>query len=228
MSSVIWHVTMSLDGFIAGPNDSMDWAVAQWSKDGETTRDIEVQRSMVADDVLKAAGAILGGRRWYDVAVRQFDGYDGIYGGQWKGPVFVLTHRPPDDDHHPAITFISVGLSDAIATARHAAAGKDVIVFGANLAAQCLRAGLLDEIVVHLIPVLLAPAFGSLTCQISSPLRWSASLSRLLVRSRIYDLPCGVHGNIPRTAASSCWRAICGGLLVGRGTRGSLWARDAA
>jgi dihydrofolate reductase len=155
MSSVIWHVTMSLDGFIAGPNDSMDWAVAQWSKDGETTRDIEVQRSMVADDVLKAAGAILGGRRWYDVAVRQFDGYDGIYGGQWKGPVFVLTHRPPDDDHHPAITFISVGLSDAIATARHAAAGKDVIVFGANLAAQCLRAGLLDEIVIHLIPVLL-------------------------------------------------------------------------
>jgi dihydrofolate reductase len=155
MSSVIWHVTMSLDGFIAGPNDSMDWAVAQWSKDGETTRDIEVQRSMVADDVLKAAGAILGGRRWYDVAVRQFDGYDGIYGGQWKGPVFVLTHRPPDDDHHPAITFISVGLSDAIATARHAAAGKDVIVLGANLAAQCLRAGLLDEIVIHLIPVLL-------------------------------------------------------------------------
>jgi dihydrofolate reductase len=155
MSSVIWHVTMSLDGFIAGPDDSMDWAVAQWSNDGETTRDIEVQRSTVANDVLMAAGSILGGRRWYDVAVRQFDGYDGIYGGQWKGPVFVLTHRPADDDHHPAITFLSVDLSDAIATARHAAAGKDVIVFGANLAAQCLRAGLLDEIVVHLIPVLL-------------------------------------------------------------------------
>jgi dihydrofolate reductase len=76
MSSVIWHVTMSLDGFIAGPNDSMDWAVAAWSNDGGATGDIEVQRSTVADDVLKAAGAILGGRRWYDVAVRQFDGYE--------------------------------------------------------------------------------------------------------------------------------------------------------
>jgi riboflavin biosynthesis pyrimidine reductase len=56
---VIWHVTMSLDGFIAGPNDSMDWVVAQWSDGGENTRDIDVQRSAVADEVLQAAGAIL-------------------------------------------------------------------------------------------------------------------------------------------------------------------------
>jgi hypothetical protein len=105
VGTVIWHVTMSLDGFIAGPNDSMDWVVAQWSDGGENTRDIDVQRSAVADEVLQATGAILGGRRWYDVALRQFNGYDGIYGGQWKGPVFVLTHRPPDAHHHPAITF---------------------------------------------------------------------------------------------------------------------------
>jgi dihydrofolate reductase len=155
MSCVIWHVTMSLDGFIAGPNDSMDWVVAQWSDGGESTRDIDVQRSAVADDVLQAAGAILGGRRWYDVAVGKFNGYDGIYGGQWKGPVFVLTHRPPDAHHHPAITFLQTTLSDAVATAKDAAAGKAVIVFGANLAAQCLRAGLLDEIVIHLVPILL-------------------------------------------------------------------------
>jgi dihydrofolate reductase len=155
MSSVIWHVTMSLDGLIAGPDDSMDWVVAQWSDGGENTRDIEVQKSTVADDVLQNAGAILGGRRWYDVAVRKFDGYDGIYGGQWKGPVFVLTHQPPDADRHTAITFLSKDLRDAVATATNAAAGKDVIVFGANLAVQCLRAGLLDEIVIHLVPVLL-------------------------------------------------------------------------
>jgi dihydrofolate reductase len=155
VSSVIWHVTMSLDGFIAGRDDSMDWVVAQWSDGGETTRDIEVQRSAVADEVLQNAGAILGGRRWYDVAVRKFDGYQGIYGGQWSGPVFVLTHRPSDADHHPAITFLSGDLGDAVATAIAAAAGKDVIVFGANLAVQCLRAGLLDQIVIHLVPVLL-------------------------------------------------------------------------
>jgi len=52
---------MSLDGFVAGRDDSMAWAVAQWSDGGENTRDVEVQRSAVADDVLQAAGAILGG-----------------------------------------------------------------------------------------------------------------------------------------------------------------------
>jgi hypothetical protein len=63
MSSVIWHITMSLDGFIAGPSDSMDWAVRAWSDDGANTRDIDVDRSSIADEVLRSAGAILGGRR---------------------------------------------------------------------------------------------------------------------------------------------------------------------
>jgi dihydrofolate reductase len=155
VSSVIWHVTMSLDGFIAGTHDSMDWAVSQWSDGGESTVDIDVQRSSVAEEVLNGAGAILGGRRWYDVAVNKFEGYDGIYGGQWRGPVFVLTHRPAEADHHPAITFLSDELGDAVAAATDAAAGKNVVVFGASLALQCLRAGLLDEIVIHLVPVLL-------------------------------------------------------------------------
>jgi hypothetical protein len=86
---------------------------------------------------------------------RKFNGYDGIYGGQWKGPVFVLTHRPPDAGHHPAVTLLSDDLSDAVATAKDAAARKAVIVFGDNLTAQCLRAGLLDEIVIHLVRILL-------------------------------------------------------------------------
>jgi dihydrofolate reductase len=155
MGTLIWHVTMSVDGFIAGPDDSMDWVVAQWSDRGENTRDIDVQRSSIADEVLQSAGAILGGRRWYDVAVQKFDGYNGIYGGRWQGPVFVLTHRQGDAGHHPAITFLSDGLSNAVATAMSAAAGKNVIVFGASLATQCIAAGLLDEIVIHLAPVLL-------------------------------------------------------------------------
>lgn len=85
MSSLIWHVTMSLDGYIAGRDDAMDWAVSHWSDAGENTRDIDVQRSDVADDVLEHAGAIIGGRRWYDVAVRKFDGYPGTTEG--SGPV---------------------------------------------------------------------------------------------------------------------------------------------
>jgi dihydrofolate reductase len=191
VSSVIWHVTMSLDGFIAGRDDSMDWVVAQWSDGGQTTRDIEVQRSAVADEVLQRAGAILGGRRWYDVAVREL-GYEGIYGGQWSGPVFVLTHRPPDADHHPAITFLSGGLTDALATATGAAAGKDVIVFGANLAMQCLRAGLLDEIVIHLVPVLL----GGGVRLIDTPDLGPVALERTLVATsgQITDLRFTVRG----------------------------------
>ena len=84
---------MSLDGFIAGPNDAMDWAIREWGDDGTNTRDIEVGRSTIADDVLHSAGAILGGRRWWDVAEQLYEGLDGVYGGRWRGPVFVLTHR---------------------------------------------------------------------------------------------------------------------------------------
>jgi dihydrofolate reductase len=155
MSNVVWHITMSLDGFIAGPEDSMDWAVRQWSDGGTSTRDIEVERSAIANDVLHSAGAILGGRRWYDVAQRLFDGVDGIYGGQWDGPVFVLTHRPPEDAANADVTFVSMPLAAALATAVQAANGKNVVIFGANLAQQCLREGLLNEIVIHLVPVLL-------------------------------------------------------------------------
>ena len=93
---MVWHITMSLDGFIAGPDDSMDWVVGEWSADGTNTRDIEVDRSSMAAEVLRSAGVILGGRRWFDVAERRYDGVAGIYGGHWRGPVFVLTHRPPE------------------------------------------------------------------------------------------------------------------------------------
>jgi dihydrofolate reductase len=155
VSKVIWHITMSLDGFITGPDDSMDWVVGEWSDDGTNTRDIEVDRSSMAVEVLHSTGAILGGRRWYDVAERLYDGVDGIYGGQWQGPVFVLTHRPPKDTAGDRVTFVSTSLADAVATARAAANGKNLVIFGANLAQQCLGEGLLDEIVIHLAPVLL-------------------------------------------------------------------------
>jgi dihydrofolate reductase len=155
MSMVVWHVTMSLDGFIAGPDDSMDWAVREWSDEGADTRDIEVDRSPIAEEVMGSAGAVLGGRRWYDAAERLYHGVAGIYGGRWSGPVFVLTHRPPVEADQKSVRFLSVPLGEAVATARTAADGRNVMIFGADLARQCLREGLLDEIVVHLAPVLL-------------------------------------------------------------------------
>src|SRR5918995_5563244 len=108
--------------------------LGEWSDEGTNTRDIELGRSAIADDVLHSAGAILGGRRWWDVAGRLYDGVDGIYGGEWSGPVFVLTHRPRDEVAHDTVTFLAVPLAEAVATARTAANGKNVVIFGASLA----------------------------------------------------------------------------------------------
>ena len=134
---------MSLDGFIAGPDDAMEWA---FKTDGP---------NRLADDVMKTTGAIVAGRRWYDVATAKYGGRHGIYGGNWEGPVIVLTHRPPGDPEDPEITFLTGEVQDAVQTAKSAAGGGNVEIFGANLAAQCLAAGLIDDIVVHVAPVLL-------------------------------------------------------------------------
>jgi dihydrofolate reductase len=144
VTEVVWHVTMSLDGFIAGPDDSMEWAF----KYPEAP-------IRLADEVMRTTGAILAGRRWYDVATAKYSGRQGIYGGAWEGPVFVLTHRADHDVSDPGITLLTVDVEEAVATAKQAAGDKNLEIFGANLAAQCLDHGLIDEIVVHVAPVLL-------------------------------------------------------------------------
>ena len=140
---VIWHISMSLDGFIAGPNDSMDWVFER-----------ESEPSPEADEVIAATGAILGGRRWWDAAEAKYNGLDGIYGGGWVGPVFVLTHRKAESQN-PRLVFTSKPVTEAVALALEAAKGKDVVILGANVAQQAISAHLLDEILVHIVPVLL-------------------------------------------------------------------------
>lgn len=139
----ICHHTMSLDGFIAGPDDAMEWAFGY----GDATS--------LADETMNRIGAIVAGRRWYELAIERWNGVDGIYGGAYDGRVFVLTHRPPAESADPRITFASEGIEAAVTTAQAAAGDKDVGIFGASLSRQCLDAGLLDEIVIHLAPVLL-------------------------------------------------------------------------
>jgi dihydrofolate reductase len=141
--TVVWHVTMSLDGFIAGPGDSLDWMSR------------EAGPEPLGDQVRAATGAILAGRRWYDVATAMYDGREGVYGGAWTGPVLVLTHHPPADPGDPLLSFVNGPLEDALRAAREAAGGRAVEIFGADVARQCLAAGLVDEIVVHVAPVLL-------------------------------------------------------------------------
>jgi dihydrofolate reductase len=141
--STISHHTISLDGFITGPDDSMDWAFAF----GEPTS--------LGDETMRRIGAIVAGRRWYELAKERWDGVDGIYGGEWNGQVFVLTHRANDDPGDSRISFVSGGIEEAVGAAQGSAGGKDVGIFGGSLTRQCLDAGLLDEIVLHLAPVLL-------------------------------------------------------------------------
>lgn len=143
MTRVIWHTMMSLDGYIAGPDDSMDWAFEQ-----SGTSDL-------ADRGRDETGAILAGRRWYDLARVRWNGVDGIYGGRWKGRVFVLTSHPDDAPDDPTVTFLSDGFEQALATAREAAGDLAVGVFGATIGTQALEAGELDELILHLAPVLL-------------------------------------------------------------------------
>jgi dihydrofolate reductase len=143
MGKVVWHITMSVDGYIAGRDDEMDW-VGNYELD-----------SPVGAEVIENTGAILAGRRWHDLAVERWDGRHGIYGGNWTGPVFVITHDPPSDPPDPEITFLSEGIDQAVESAREAAGERDVGILGANTAQQAVAAGLVDEIVIHVVPLLL-------------------------------------------------------------------------
>jgi dihydrofolate reductase len=143
MGKLLWHTMMSLDGFIAGPHDDMSWAFGLDAGSGETV-----------DRVVASTGALLVGRRTQDVEDRLQPGF---YGGAFRGPFFVLRHDPPPDP--PVVKgvtgrFLDVDIEEAVRIAKEAADDGDVVVLGANIARQCLEKGLLDEIIVHVAPVL--------------------------------------------------------------------------
>jgi dihydrofolate reductase len=139
MGQVLWHVTMSLDGFIAGPRDDMTWLAGYLGP------------NPTADEVLAQIGALLMGDRTYQIAKTE-EGKP--YGGAWTGPQFVLSHHPPKNP--PAgFTFLRGDIDEAVAAAKAAAGDKYVVVLGADTARACLNAGVVDEILVHIVPILL-------------------------------------------------------------------------
>jgi dihydrofolate reductase len=143
MGKVLWHTMMSLDGFIAGTDDNMDWVFGVDGGDGQTM-----------NEVVRSTGALLVGRRTQDVEDRLQPGF---YGGAFRGPFFVLRHDPPLQP--PVVKgvtgqFLDVPIEEAVRLAKDAAKGADVVVLGANVARQCLEADVLDEIIVHVAPVL--------------------------------------------------------------------------
>jgi dihydrofolate reductase len=146
MGMVLANTTMSLDGFIAGPNDEMDWVFEHAG---------DVPRKLI-DEVIESTGAILGGRRGYEVGRRaERPETSKPFGGRWSGPIFILTHQPPDEEGDPDYAFLSGDITAAVATALAAANGRNLLVLGANIVDQCLREGLLDEILIVVLPVLL-------------------------------------------------------------------------
>src|SRR3954454_23614513 len=107
MGKVIVNTTMSLDGFIAGPGDAMDWVFEQAVPD---------EPDEAIDEVIATTGAVLAGRRSYDVGRRaERPETSEAFGGRWQGPELVLTHHPPEDDPH--MTFLSCDIREAVATA---------------------------------------------------------------------------------------------------------------
>jgi dihydrofolate reductase len=150
MSKVVFSNTVSLDGFVAGPNDGPENGLGDggdrlftWYFSGDT--EIQVAGSPLLK-VSKVSADLLS----EEIA--------GAWGGHPPGePCFVLTHTAPQEwvKEGSPFTFVTDGVESAIRQAKQAAGNKDVLVMSANVAQQCLKAGLLDELLIDVAPVLL-------------------------------------------------------------------------
>ncbi len=167
MGKVTTGLSMSLDGFIAGPNDGRERPLGEggerlfaWYSSGDTEYGlpgtemvfrVSPQSAELLQEAHTKMGAFVTGRRTFDIT-------NGWGGSPPLGvPTFVLTHTVPQEwvyDGSP-FTFVTDGVESAVEQARAVAGKKDVAVGAASIVQQCLKAGLLDEIHVDLVPVLL-------------------------------------------------------------------------
>jgi dihydrofolate reductase len=143
MAKLLYSATMSLDGFIAGPGGDMQWLTPHLGP------------NELVDELVPQIGSLLVGRRTHegDDPHRGDPDKEGAFEGTWEGPVFVLTRSPPAGEA-PGVTFMD-DLHAAVDAARAAAGDRYVNVLGASVARSCLEAGLLDEVLVLVAPVLL-------------------------------------------------------------------------
>jgi dihydrofolate reductase len=159
MTKITAAHSMSLDGFIAGPGEGAATAgLHDWLTAGDTPSRVNPAFKMARpnaeffDAGVSRCGAVMAGRRTYDVS----EAWGGR--GPMQGlPLFIVTHRVPDlvPPGQPPYTFITTGIEDAVAQAATAAAGRDVVLMGASIVQQCLGVGLLDELIISLVPVVL-------------------------------------------------------------------------
>lgn len=163
MGKVRWHLMMSLDGFAAGPDHSMDWMAGVTVAPG------------FHKEAIAGIGAILGGRNGYDHLVEHFPGRVSKqpYGGAWSGPVFVLTHHPEDAAQEPGVTLLDCDVAEAVEIGLAAANGKDLEIHSQDIARQCVERGLIDEFRVHLAPVMLGSGVRLFDSPGTPPVRWA-------------------------------------------------------
>jgi dihydrofolate reductase len=157
VSASVLYMSMSLDGYIAGPNDEPGNPggdgfdrLHEWfgfAPDGESVQPSGPTGQLI--DEYKATGAVLAGRR----TVEQVDHWGGDHHGV---PIFVPSNRPPGPSvaNYPLVTYVTDGIASAMARAKAAAGDRNVLVHGAYTAQRALEAGVLDELQVHQIPVL--------------------------------------------------------------------------
>lgn len=137
MAKVLYHITMSLDGFVASPGDDMTWLSG-----------LHAGPNPVVGRVLAGIGAIVMGHNTYAPATAA-EGE--VYGGRWRGPIFVVSRSA---EPSPGFTVVPE-VEEAVSSAAAAAGDGYIAVLGAATARRCWEAGLLDEVLVHVAPVLL-------------------------------------------------------------------------
>ena len=158
MSATVLYMSMSLDGFIAGPNETLDNGLGdgghrlhEWAMPGGV--DLEaIRRSggvngMIVDESM-STGAVVAGRGTFEPAGGWGgDHHDGV-------PIFILTRRDPAELRQwPLVTYVD-DVTTAMTRAKEAAGDKNVLVHGAGTAQLALAAGVLDEVELHVVPVL--------------------------------------------------------------------------
>ena len=178
MSRLTFDITMSLDGFVAGRNATLEqplgeggerlheWMVdlASWREPHGLSGGTANTDSEILEESTSRAGARLMGRRMFSGGEGSWEddpNADGWWGDDppFHTPVFVLTHHPREPVEKQggtSYTFVTAGIEAALEQALEAAGGKDVVIAGgASVAQQYLRAGLLDELQIHVAPLLL-------------------------------------------------------------------------
>lgn len=154
MGKVIYDMSMSLDGYVAAANRTPE---APLGPGGEQLHEWAASDSALLGEGVAELGAMIAGRRTYDDSLRWW-GADGPTGSA-RVPLFVVTHESPADSPVDGVyTFVTDGIETALRQAKAVAGDRDVAVMGGpDIGGQYLAAGLVDEVGIHLVPVM----FGS-------------------------------------------------------------------